>query len=286
MVNVYEAGSNETLNFEQSLKTMDDSQLNELKRDLKSKDTPEADSQLALVLKEMDERKREKETGSREVSMEAKVVALNAWIQEIKDEYEKKKWKIDKSTPEWKAQYQALLKEEAAAIKLKIETFAHTDVRSFEGSKRSIEETKTAEIQRLTSLLEEKPSVTNAIKDTLSPSSLKLQKVDKDIQKLRDDRANYPGNMLRYLAGVTTSYFMTPFQRAKRGLQSVSKYWKSDEELWKRFDAIKDILQENSSDSAWRRNLKQKLRAELVAAQTEFVNNARNRAKKQVGLAA
>ncbi|MBQ9554498.1 hypothetical protein IJU97_06280 [bacterium] len=65
----------------------------------------------------------------------------------------------------------------------------------------------------LKALLDEKPSVTNAIKDTLSPSSIKLQKVDNHMQKLKTDRANYPGNMLRYLSRVSTSLFMTPFQK-------------------------------------------------------------------------
>jgi hypothetical protein len=37
--------------------------------------------------------------------------------------------------------------------------------------------------------------------------------------------------MLRYLSSVTTSYFLTPLQRAKGGWQTLSKNWKSDEEL-------------------------------------------------------
>ena len=40
----------------------------------------------------------------------------------------------------------------------------------------------------MTGLLEEKPSITNAIKDRLSPSSLKIQNVEKHIQKLKNDR--------------------------------------------------------------------------------------------------
>ena len=286
MATIMEMNAERKLSFEESLKSMNDNDLLEMKRDLKSQDSDEADMKLGLVLKEMEERKREKETWSRDISMEAKTIALNWKIQSIRASFEEKKNKIDRSTAQWKAEYKLLVEQEAAAIKKQIQEFAHTDVRDFEGSKRSIEETKNAEIARLTGLLEEKPSITNAIKDRLSPSSLKLQNVEKHIQKLKNDRANYPWNMLRYLSSVTTSYFLTPLQRAKGGWQTLSKNWKSDEELWKRYDVIKEILQVNHWDSAWRMSLKQRLRWELEAAQTQFVENARNRARKQVGLAA
>jgi hypothetical protein len=46
------------------------------------------------------------------------------------------------------------------------------------------------------------------------------------------------------------------------------------------------LLEEKSSDSNWRKRLKAKMRDELLAAQNQYVENANNRAKKQVGLAA
>jgi hypothetical protein len=62
MATIMEMNSERKLSFEESLKSMNDNDLLEMKRDLKSQDSDEADMKLGLVLKEMEERKREKET--------------------------------------------------------------------------------------------------------------------------------------------------------------------------------------------------------------------------------
>jgi hypothetical protein len=62
MATSMEMNAERKLSFEESLKSMNDNDLLEMKRDLKSQDSDEADMKLGLVLKEMEERKREKET--------------------------------------------------------------------------------------------------------------------------------------------------------------------------------------------------------------------------------
>jgi hypothetical protein len=62
MATIMEMNAERKLSFEESLKSMNDNDLLEMKRDLKSQDSDGADMKLGLVLKEMEERKREKET--------------------------------------------------------------------------------------------------------------------------------------------------------------------------------------------------------------------------------
>ena len=278
-----ETKSQETLDFEQSLTTLSPEELKIKRAELSAIWTDEAYSKLALVQKELEARARiEEGWESDNMTLEEKTMALNWSLQDIRKDFEEKRKGLKRTDKK----YKELLEQESAAIKAKIEEFAQTDIRTFEGSKKSLEEGRDKAVNDLKALLDEKPSVTNAIKDTLSPSSIKLQKVDNHMQKLKTDRANYPGNMLRYLSRVSTSLFMTPFQKITWGLQSLSNMWASDADMGKRYDAIKTILHEQPWDSWWRKNLKQKMRTELVAAQTAFVDDARKRASAQVGLAA
>jgi hypothetical protein len=106
---------------------------------------------------------------------------LNDDIQKIADEFREKRKNLKKRDDK----YQELLNQESEEIKKKIQEFAEKDVRTYEGKSKSLEQSKDDEINNLKALLDEKPNLKNVISDTLSPSSIKLQSVDKHIQKLK-----------------------------------------------------------------------------------------------------
>lgn len=139
-------------------------------------------------------------------------------------------------------------------------------------------DSKQAEIDRLTSLLDNEKKENNelltdmpSLKEFFSLERRRWSGMLKKFDKFKKDSKNYPKNLLIYAMGITDTKIFWTRQKLKRGWVTLA--WKrKEDDIIKNMKVMLDKMKSDPSDSKWNAAIKKALYKEIDLALKEHVN--------------
>lgn len=219
------------------------------------------------------------EIEDRSTKFEEKYNNMNNKIDEITKQYEEQR----KNMTEGSDEYNKNVQEEREKINEEMRKFFREDMQSYVSGTKSdintLKQNKDSQINDLKAQLHWIVVEWPKFKEYLSLKRRRLVSINKKIEDLKNDGANYPKNVLVYLMSLTDTIFTWWKQFVKR--QRTKMTWRRKSENIKQYlDVINDKLKINSDDSLWTRWLKEQLLQHLNDAKKAYVEKQ----KQSVGL--
>lgn len=159
-------------------------------------------------------------------------------------------------------------------LKAELEKFLSKDIRDYQGNIESntklMQDSKQAEVDRLRKQLSWAMSEDFSLKEYFSPERVRLAKLRKTFESLKNDTAKYPKNVLIYAMSFT-KWLLWVKQGAKRWRYKMALRWNSNK-IWEKIKKLETDLQPKTNDTERRKFTKQLILEQVKDAKVHYLN--------------